>query len=126
MPVGYSGTPLFKKLGITDDSRLLLIHAPENYQALLDSKKIPKAVGKNETPDIIHLFVKSKPEMERSLKNILPFTKSNPAISIRVSWYKKSAGIPTDITDDNIRSWALKNGLVDVKVCAVKLNKYFR
>ncbi|MFI5156126.1 MAG: hypothetical protein ACHQEM_08065 [Chitinophagales bacterium] len=119
MPVGYSGTPLYKKLGITDESRLLLIHAPDNYQSLLDTQKVPKAPGKNETPDIIHLFVKTKAEMEKSLQNILPLAKSNPAISIWVSWYKKSAGIPTDITEDSIRNWALKNGLVDVKVCAV-------
>ena len=38
---------------------------------------------------------------------------------IWISWYKKSAKIPTDITEDIIRNYALKNGLVDVKVCAV-------
>jgi hypothetical protein len=119
MPVGYSGKPLYKKLGITDETRLLLIHAPDNYQSLLETQNVPKAAGKNETPDIVHLFVKTKAEMEKSLKNILPLAKSNPAISIWVSWYKKSAGLTTDITEDSIRNWALKNGLVDVKVCAV-------
>ena len=38
---------------------------------------------------------------------------------IWVSWYKKSAKIPTDITEDVIRDYALQNDLVDVKVCAV-------
>ena len=38
---------------------------------------------------------------------------------IWVSWYKKSAKIPTDVTEDKIRAVALANGLVDVKVCAV-------
>ena len=38
---------------------------------------------------------------------------------IWVSWYKKSSDIPTDITEDVIRNFALKNDLVDVKVCAV-------
>ena len=36
-----------------------------------------------------------------------------------VSWYKKSAKIPTDVTEDVIRHRALKTDLVDVKVCAV-------
>jgi hypothetical protein len=36
-----------------------------------------------------------------------------------VSWYKKTAKIPTDITEDTIRNYALRNGWVDVKVCAV-------
>jgi len=38
---------------------------------------------------------------------------------IWVSWYKKSSGIATDVTEDVIRNYALKNNLVDVKVCAV-------
>ena len=38
---------------------------------------------------------------------------------IWISWYKKSAKIATDVTEDIIRSIALKNGLVDIKVCAV-------
>ena len=36
-----------------------------------------------------------------------------------VSWPKKSAKVPTDITEDTIRDLALPLGLVDVKVCAV-------
>jgi hypothetical protein len=36
-----------------------------------------------------------------------------------VSWYKKAAKIPTDVTEDLIRACALKTDLVDVKVCAV-------
>lgn len=36
-----------------------------------------------------------------------------------VSWYKKAAGIPTDITEHIIRNFALANNLVDVKVGAV-------
>ena len=36
-----------------------------------------------------------------------------------VSWPKKAAKVPTDITEDVIRELALPLGLVDVKVCAV-------
>jgi hypothetical protein len=42
-----------------------------------------------------------------------------PTTIIWVSWYKKSAGIVTDITENEIREYALRNELVDVKVCAV-------
>ena len=38
---------------------------------------------------------------------------------IWVSWYKKTAKLPTEITEDTIRNAALPLGLVDVKVCAV-------
>ena len=39
--------------------------------------------------------------------------------TIWVSWYKKAAKLPTEITEDTIREAALPMGLVDVKVCAV-------
>ena len=36
-----------------------------------------------------------------------------------VSWPKKSSKVPTDITEDVIRTVALPMGFVDIKVCAV-------
>lgn len=36
-----------------------------------------------------------------------------------ISWYKKSAGIKTDLTEYRIRNFALQHHFVDVKVCAV-------
>jgi hypothetical protein len=38
---------------------------------------------------------------------------------IWISWPKKAAKTPTDITEDVVRRFALERGLVDVKVCAV-------
>jgi hypothetical protein len=43
----------------------------------------------------------------------------NKNLGIWVSWYKKTSGMPTDLTEDKIRALALKNDLVDIKVCAV-------
>ena len=36
-----------------------------------------------------------------------------------VSWPKKAAKVPTDVTEDVVRDVALPLGFVDVKVCAV-------
>ena len=36
-----------------------------------------------------------------------------------MSWPKKAAKVPTDVTEDVIRELALPLGLVDTKVCAV-------
>ena len=36
-----------------------------------------------------------------------------------ISWYKKAAKMPTDITEDVVRDVALAGGLVDVKVAAI-------
>jgi len=116
---GYSGTPLLKKLGIKPESRLLLINDPPNYFLLLEANLRGQFAKKNELPDFVHLFVKNEKEFEVEMKRLKPIIKKNPTITIWVSWYKKSAKIPTDVTEDVIRNYALKNDLVDVKVCAV-------
>jgi len=36
-----------------------------------------------------------------------------------ISWPKKSSKVVTDLDENLIRVFGLKNGLVDVKVCAV-------
>jgi hypothetical protein len=116
---GYSGTPLIKKLGIKPGHKLLLINKPDNYFDLLAVDVSRQLCEKNKTPDFIHLFVKNNKEFENEMKRLSPIIKKNPNIIIWISWYKKSAGIITDVTEDVIRNYALKNNLVDVKVCAV-------
>ncbi len=111
MSVGYSGTPLVKKLGIKDDSIVLLMNAPKDYalEGVSFAKKGPA--------DIVHLFVRSLKELERYLPHARKSMKIDGAIW--VSWYKKAAKVPTDVTEGEIRDRALKTDLVDVKVCAV-------
>lgn len=116
---GYSVTPLLKKLGIKPDMKVLVINKPDDYYKLLEADISDQLSKKNETPDLIHLFVKNIKEFEAEMKRLKPACKQNPIITIWVSWYKKAAKIETDITEDVIRNYALKNDLVDVKVCAV-------
>ena len=116
---GYSGTPLLNKLGIKPEMRVRVINIPDNYFKLLEVDISDQFVKKNDVPDFIHLFVKNIKEFETEMKKLQPVYKQNPNITIWVSWYKKAAKIPTDITEDIIRNYALKNDLVDVKVCAV-------
>jgi hypothetical protein len=116
---GYSGTPLLKKLGVKPDYKLLLINEPDNYFELLETDVSDQICKKNETADWIHLFVKNNKEFETEMKKLKPLIQKNPNVIIWVSWYKKAAGIVTDVTEDVIRNFALKNNLVDIKVCAV-------
>ena len=116
---GYSGTPLLKKLGFKPEMKVMLINEPNNYFALLEINIKEQLCKKNETPDLIHLFIKTNKEFESEMKKLKSIYKKNHQSIIWVSWYKKSAGIATDITEDVIRNYALKNDLVDVKVCAV-------
>lgn len=116
---GYSGTSLLNKLGIKPESKVLLINSPVDYFDLLETDITDQLCKKNETSDIVHLFVKNNNEFETEMKKLKLVYKKNPNITIWISWYKKTARIPTDITEDVIRNYALKNDLVDVKVCAV-------
>lgn len=119
MATGYSGTPLINKLGIKPGLKVLLLNQPVNYDELLEMDISDQLVKKNNIPDMVHLFVKSNKELEKELLQLKSVINKNPAVTIWVSWYKKSAKIPTDVTEDVIRNYALKNNLVDVKVCAV-------
>ncbi len=116
---GYSGTPLAKKLGIKDRFKVKLVNAPEYYLELFSDFPFNiKMIKDDQTRvDFIHFFSTNAEELHsniNALKNQLL-----PAGMIWVSWYKKSAKIATDVTENIIRSVALKNGLVDIKVCAV-------
>ena len=116
---GYSRTALIKKLGIKPEMKVLIINKPGDYYKLLQVHIDDQLCKSNETPDIVHLFVKNAKEFESEMKKLKRICKQNPTIIVWVSWYKKAAKIPTDITEDVIRNYALKNDLVDVKVCAV-------
>ena len=114
---GYSGTPLIKKLGIKEESKVALINAPENYMDLLESdinKQLAKEISK---ANLVHLFVSSKAELKKEFSKIIQ--KGKDDLIVWISWYKKSSGIPTDVTEDVIREIVLPAGWVDIKVCAV-------
>ena len=115
---GYSGTPLAQKLGIKDGFHISLINTPDYYLDLF-SDLPPTLYFESDTAgvDFIHLFTKSKAEYESLLPSLKGQIKPNGMIW--VSWPKKASKIETDMTEDIIRNYALKIGLVDVKVCAV-------
>lgn len=113
---GYSGTPLVQKLGLRPGMKVQLIHPPENYFELL-GQNISGQLVQNGKPDFVHLFAVNRKELEKDFNKLIQ--KLPPDAIIWISWYKKSAKIPTDITEDVIREIVLPTGWVDVKVCAV-------
>ena len=116
---GYSGTPLAKKLGIKEGFTIKLVHAPAYYMKLfLDFPSNTKFIKDAKTKaDFIHFFSVDAEELNNSMLSLKNQLQHNGMIWI--SWYKKSAKITTDVTEDVIRTIELKNGLVDIKVCAV-------
>jgi len=116
---GYSGTPLIKKLGIKPEMRLRLIGAPADYFKWLEADVSSQLCPFAAVPDWVHLFAANRRDFEREMKALATVWRKNSAVVIWVSWYKKSSGVSTDLTEDIVRGYALANGLVDIKVCAV-------
>jgi Protein of unknown function (DUF3052) len=116
---GYSGTPLAKKLGFKESSRVVLLDAPDGFAALLEP--LPEGVvfegSASPSTDIAHVFVTRKEDLVDHLRVLRK--RLNPASTLWVSWPKKASKVSTTVTEDTIREVALPLGFVDVKVCAV-------
>ena len=116
---GYSGTPLVKKLGIKEGSRIALVNAPDNFQAELvelpDNVKLMKSTTKS--LDLILFFVLSERVLVRDFAKLAARLTSNGMIWI--AWPKKSSGVTTDLTFEHVQRIGLDAGLVDVKICAI-------
>jgi hypothetical protein len=119
MTAGYSGTPLAKKLGIKEGSTVVVANPPEDYLELISP--LPRGVTVTEKTgsgaDIFHIFTNGFDELAGLLSDARGLISQDGAIW--VSWYKKAAKLPTEITEDRVREAAFPLGLVDVKVCAV-------
>jgi hypothetical protein len=119
MTAGYSTTPLANKLSLKDGMRVWWDGMPETVRSEIEGSGI--AFKHRKTPigplDSAHIFVTRRDVLDCKLRMLLPML--DPVGMVWVSWPKKASKVPTDITEDTIRSVALPMGLVDVKVCAV-------
>ena len=116
---GYSGTPLPKKLGIKPGARVCMLGEPTDYQSLLEPLPERVTFTRTMSPDVdlTHIFATGLVDLTKALQKARKNIRSDAMVW--VSWPKKSAKVPTDITEDRIREVALPMGFVDVKVCAV-------
>jgi hypothetical protein len=116
---GYSSTPLAKKLGIKEGSRIALVNAPKDFQAELG--ELPDRVEFVKRPtkslDIILFFVVSERALAQDFAKLAEKLATNGMIWI--AWPKKSSGVTTDLSFERVQRIGLDAGLVDVKICAV-------
>jgi hypothetical protein len=119
MSAGYSGKPLAQKLGIRKGDVLAFLNAPDNYDRLLAElpDEVIVALGAERHLDFIQLFATERASLERELPKLNARLKQDGMIW--VSWPKGTSKLRTDLSDGVVREVGLKNGLVDVKVCAV-------
>ncbi|WP_421726026.1 DUF3052 domain-containing protein [Bauldia sp.] len=122
---GYSGKPISAKLGFKPGMTAAFVALPracESLAAWPDFGTVTRADTwttplKPETFDLIHAFTASAEELAAGLPMLQAAIRRDGMIWI--SWPKKAAKVPTDVTEDVVRSAALRLDLVDVKVAAI-------
>jgi hypothetical protein len=114
---GYSGTPLPKKVGAKPGARAVVVNGPEPLPELFSDGV--RVLGRAAAPlDAVVFFTTERRELERRL----PVLREKLADDgmLWVAWPKKASKVPTDVTEDVVRGFAVATtDLVDVKVIAI-------
>jgi hypothetical protein len=121
---GYSGKPLPDKLGYKPGMVAAFLALPPELEWLPGSVAFAEVVRLTAWTvkdrlrfDLIHAFTMSRAELADGLPALQDALKRDG--TVWVSWPKKAAKVPTDVTEDVVRAEALGLDLVDVKVAAV-------
>jgi hypothetical protein len=123
--VGYSGTPLAKKLGIKPESLVALLGAPSDFEQRLTGlpegvRFTTRAAG---APALVIWFATSRRHLDSRAADVARLVVGGRAgqagSGLWIAWPKKASGVTTDLTEDVVRRAGLAHGLVDYKVCAI-------
>jgi hypothetical protein len=115
----YSGTPLWKKLGIREGSRVVVVNAPDGFRGALaplpGGAVIVSRAGRD--LDVIVLFGTSYTDMARRFATLKPSLATDGRLW--VAWPKKASKVPTDIGFAEAQGLGLDAGLVDNKSASI-------
>jgi hypothetical protein len=113
----YSSTPIWKKLGIKEGSRVLLVHAPAGFRQVLTAG-VPFTIARDAVDlDVAILFVVQLEDLRARFGGLVP--AMTPSGRLWIAWPKKASGIPTDIGFAEAQGVGLGAGLVDNKGASV-------
>jgi hypothetical protein len=114
----YAGTPLVRKLGITEGSTVALIGAPDRFEEKLSG--LPEGVRFRRDLrgrcDLALWFVRSSSELRRRIARVGSAIGEG---AVWVAWPKRASGVESDLTQAIVREAGLASGLVDYKVCSI-------
>jgi hypothetical protein len=113
---GYSGKPLYQKLGLAPGLRAYGHELPAGYFEWLELPAARALFSPRLGSDLrfIHAFIERAKGHDAALQRLA--AALHPQGSLWISWLKGGA---SDFGEAEVRAWALAHGLVDVKVCAV-------
>lgn len=115
---GYSGTPLWKKLGLAPGATAQLLNAPDGWSVPDAPAGIDwlSATG-TEPAAFILAFYRDPAPFLADVHTLA--ARIRPSGALWVAWPRKATGHPSPMTENLIRDAALAIGLVDVKVAAI-------
>ncbi|MGB7806903.1 MAG: DUF3052 domain-containing protein [Actinomycetota bacterium] len=118
----YSTTPLWRKLGIREGSRVRLLNAPDGFEdALVAIAPLPNAVDflrrSAKGIDVAVLFTTERQVLERRFGALA--AAMEPDGRLWVAWPKKASRVATDLTFEIVQSHGLAGGMVDNKSAAI-------
>jgi hypothetical protein len=108
----YSQTPLPKKLGIKDGSRVALQGAPHGFADDLGVK--PRLRGEL---DVVVLFSMQRGELTRAFAPLA--RRLAPDGGLWIAWPKKASKVESDLSFEIVQTIGLDAGLVDNKSCSI-------
>jgi hypothetical protein len=118
----YSGTPLWKKLGIAEGSRVRVLDAPDELDGALTAlAPLPAGVSfltrTGRDLDVIVAFVTRAATLRRRIE---PLARAiAPAGRLWIAWPKRAARTDTDVDFDLVQAAGLATGLVDNKSASI-------
>jgi DUF3052 family protein len=104
----YSSTPLPRKLGVREGTRLKVLGAPSGF---------PLAGRARKPVDVAIWFPKRRSELERRFSGLA--AELQPAGALWIGYPKKASSVRTDLNFDAVQQAGLNAGLVDNKSCAI-------
>ncbi len=114
----YAGTPLFKKLGIKDGSRVSLVDAPQRFESKLGD--LPEGVllqrNRNASNDLTLWFVTSSEYLQDRIRSM---GRSIGKDGLWVIWPKKTSDMQSDLSQVIVRRIGMDAGLVDYKIASI-------
>jgi len=118
MPAGYSRTPTARKLGIKPSATVAVV-GDEKFEIpdLPEGVTLRRDLRGSAALDVVLLLCARERTLARRFDACA--ARLAPAGGLWVCWPKKASGVPTDLSDDLVRSFGLDRGLVDNKVCAL-------
>ncbi len=112
-----SATPLPRKLGIREGSRVAISGAPEGFELVPMPPGVRLLRAPRGTVDVAVLFVTRRAELSRRFPSFVRTLDSNGRLW--VAWPKVAAGTDTDLSFQIVQRAGLDAGLVDNKSASI-------